>query len=106
MSPLTEGHLPAYRVRPRFKLATGFSIDQLIEKLQSALDRENAECLGSVHALGGTLNLPYQQQHYWSPQLSLSFEETEAGTILRGLYGPRPSVWGMFVFFYSIKTII
>ena len=102
MSPQTADHLPTYRVRPRFKLETGLASDQLIEQLQSALDRENAECQGSIHALGGTLSLPPQQQHYWSPQLSLSFEETETGTILRGLYGPRPAIWSMFVFFYAI----
>jgi len=102
MSQSVEDHLPAYRVRPRFKVHTTHSIDQLVDQIQSKLKQENASCLGQVHVMGGTLSVPLEQQHYWSPQLSLSFEETESGTILRGLYGPRPSVWGMFVFFYSI----
>jgi len=34
--------------------------------------------------------------------LQISFEDTEEGTLMRGLYGPRASVWTMFVFFYSL----
>jgi len=49
----------------------------------------------------GNLSLPTVEQHYWSPQLSLTLEKTETGTEIRGLYGPRPAVWTMFVFFYS-----
>ncbi len=43
-----------------------------------------------------------EEQHYWSLQLQISFEETENGTMMRGLYGPRPAVWTMFVFFYAV----
>ena len=96
---------PQFKVRPRFKIQTAFTIDELVDKIKKALDQENATCRGGVHVMGGTISLPQDQRHYWSPQLSLSFEETETGTILRGLYGPRPAVWGMFVFFYSIIGI-
>ena len=105
MSQQVENHLPVYRVRPRFKVHTTMNIGQIQERLEQGLNHENASCLGRVHVMGGTLSLPLEQQHYWSPQLSLSFEETETGTIVRGLYGPRPSVWGMFVFFYSFIGI-
>ena len=49
--------------------------------------------------------LPVDQQHYWSPRLTISMEETEDGTIIRGLYGPRPAVWTMFVFFYALIAL-
>ena len=97
--------LPPFKVRPRFKVETPASIDELVDKIKSALNQEGASCQGGVHVMGGTISLPYEEQHYWSPQLSLSFEKTEHGTIVRGLYGPRPSVWGMFVFFYAIIAI-
>ena len=100
-----EEQLPSFRVRPRFKIHTSLSVESLVEKIQTALKSEEAQCQGTVHELGGTISVPSEQQHYWSPQLSLSFEETESDTILRGLYGPRPAVWGMFVFFYSVIGI-
>ena len=81
------------------------SIEQLIGKIEHNLNQPNATCLGHIHVMGGTLSLPLEQQHYWSPQLSLSFEDEQGGTIVRGLFGPRPAVWGMFVFFYSVIGI-
>ena len=102
MDHQVEEHPPPFKVRPRFKVQTSFTIEELVKKIEQALEQENASCKGGVHIMGGTLSLPAEEQHYWSPQLSLSFEQTENGTILRGLYGPRPSVWGMFVFFYSL----
>lgn len=49
------------------------------------------------------LDIPLQDRHYWSPQLSLRVEEDEddpAQSIVKGLIGPRPAVWTLFMFFY------
>ncbi|MFZ1809015.1 MAG: hypothetical protein WAU36_17415 [Cyclobacteriaceae bacterium] len=91
-----------YQVRPRFKIETSYTSEQLLNSLKHALDKDDATCTGQVHAQYATIYIPHKDQHYWSPQLSLSVEETESGSILRGLYGPRPVVWTMFIFFYSL----
>ncbi|MDZ7936387.1 MAG: hypothetical protein U5M51_15785 [Emticicia sp.] len=45
------------------------------------------------------LRIKPEQQHYWSPQLSISFEETEDHkTIIRGMYGR--SRWAIFLMGY------
>lgn len=98
----TQNHLPHYRVRPRFKIRVPYTPGQVAEKFQSALEKETASCCGRVYATSARLYLPYEDQHYWSPQLSMTFEEDEEETVLRGLYGPRPTVWTMFVFFYAL----
>ena len=98
----TESHLPHYRVRPRFKMVSPFTSQEIADKLRSGLERQQALCLGKVYATSARIFLPYAQQHYWSPQLSLTYEEEEEGVMLRGLYGPRPSIWTMFVFFYAV----
>ncbi len=102
MSQHVEEQQPGYRVRPRFKMETSYSSEQLLAKIKQALESENATCTGQVHSRYATIYIPHEDQHYWSPQLSLSVEETENGAILRGLYGPRPVVWTMFIFFYSV----
>ena len=83
-------------------METSYTSEQLLSKIKQALEAENATCTGQVHSRYATVYIPHQDQHYWSPQLSLSVEETDTGTILRGLYGPRPVVWTMFIFFYSV----
>ncbi|WP_367391951.1 hypothetical protein [Lewinella sp. LCG006] len=103
MKKSTEDHLPPYRVRPRFQVVTEDNFGQLEDKIDKALKEENAPCTGRVNPGYITLYLPAAVQHYWSPQLSITLDETEEGkTLIRGVYGPRPAVWTMFVFFYAI----
>jgi hypothetical protein len=101
MDKHSEDNPKVYRIRPRFKVECALSIDELTEKINGALLENNAPCKGKIKHGYGSLSLPQKEQHYWSPQLSLTLEEVENGTEIRGLYGPRPSVWTMFVFFYS-----
>ena len=102
MNKPNEDHLPPYRVRPRFQVVTEDNFGQLEEKVSKALKEENAPCTGRVNPGYITLYLPVEEQHYWSPQLSITLDELDEGTLIRGLYGPRPAVWTMFVFFYAL----
>jgi len=96
-------HLPAYKIRPRFRVATSFSLEQLVEKIQTDLEKENASCKGWIHISGyGKLLIHEVDQHYWSPQLSLTLVESGKGSLLSGVYGPRESVWTMFMFIYFL----
>ncbi len=45
-------------------------------------------------------------RHIWSPQLHLSFEQEENNVIVRGLYGPNPTVWGFFFLGYAAISIL
>jgi hypothetical protein len=105
MSSIPEHPAASYKVRPRFKIETHYSVEELKRKLQEGLQQEHATCIGLVNPGYVTLYIPRKDQHYWSPQLNLTFEETEKGCVLRGLYSPRPAVWTMFVFFYAIIAL-
>lgn len=101
MNEHSEDIPKVYRIRPRFKVESSLTVDELTQKINTALSNENSPCKGKVKYGYGTLSLPQHEQHYWSPQLSITIEKDEEHTIIRGLYGPRPAVWTMFVFFYS-----
>jgi hypothetical protein len=92
----------SFHVRPRFRLELPCTVPDFEARLKAALANEDCPVEGRVISGHATLWLPAEEQHYWSPQLGLSFEEDGEGTLLRGLYGPRPQVWTMFVLFYSI----
>ena len=102
MNQAPENRFSTRQVRPRFKIETPFSVEDLTGKIKSGLDQQDAPCKGRFVYGHVTLYLPPQEQHYWSPQLDLTLEESDKGSILRGMYGPRPIVWTMFVFFYSV----
>lgn len=99
-------HLVLTRVRPRFQVETSMSMEEVERLIQEGLDAPGAPCRGSVHKAYAALQLPVEQQHYWSPRLVITLEdradEGQAGCRIRGLYGPRHEVWTMFVFFYAL----
>lgn len=100
----STNHLPKYRVRPRFKFHFEDNAEAFIDLVSIQLKQENASCIGKINASHIALLIPIKDQHYWSPQLSITFDSVEnnSGCIVRGLYGPNPSIWTMFVFFYAL----
>ena len=101
MEHVAEDHHFHYRVRPKFHVEVPYSVEELNNKIDAGLKDEEATVRGWVNQYYAKLFIPRIDQHYWSPHLSVSFEESENGTMLRGVYGPRPAVWTMFVFFYA-----
>ena len=89
-------------IRPRFKEEVALSVQDIIDRMQQALNDPSTGIEGVIVDHHIVLKFPVADQHYWSPQLSLSIEEQEEGTLVRGLFGPRPTVWLMFVFLYSV----
>lgn len=48
------------------------------------------------------LQIPNEDQHYWSPEFHVTVEkQKDGGSLVRGVVGPKPKVWTMFMFFYS-----
>ncbi|HFA47883.1 MAG TPA: hypothetical protein ENJ95_02555 [Bacteroidetes bacterium] len=99
-----ESHLPPFRIRPRFQVELPMCTEDISKKIKQCLADENAKCTGVTMPGFAKLKIPREDRHYWSPQLSISVEkkEDEVGCTLYGLYGPAPTVWTMFVFFYVI----
>lgn len=100
--------LPIYRIRPRFKVESPLTPAEAIFRIKKRLMEPGAACDGHANIGFATLTVPDQQRHYWSPQLTVSVEALEGreGSLVRGLYGPAPAVWTMFVFFYSLVGFV
>lgn len=100
--------MSSLRIRPRFKETYDLrpeEVEVLVRKHLTELD-----CGCSAKILPGfiVLGIKPQEQHFWSPQLSLSFELDEDGehTVIRGLYGPNPTVWAFFTYGYAALGIL
>ena len=100
--------MTAIEIRPRFHQEVPLSQEETLARLRTALKRPGSPIIGFVADHHVTLKIPYDKQHFWSPQLALEVEPHESGqgAFIRGLFGPRPSVWLMFVFMYSIIGVI
>ena len=89
------------RLRPRFKEKYTLSSDEIKQRIRYSLTENKDKWQGEIVDNHIILKIPKHQQHYWSPQLTMELEDQQGETLIRGLFGPKPSVWTMFVFFYS-----
>ena len=99
--------MTSLRIRPRFKHHAVASPEEVKAKLQRALDEDGSPLVGRIMNSYIVLRIPMETRHFWSPQLSISVEEhEEGGSIVRGLYGPHPSIWAFFTYGYGAIGII
>lgn len=89
-------------IRPRFQHFSSMPPAQVLRIIEEALAEDDAPIHGLVIDHHVYLRIPYEDQHFWSPQLSLEVEATENGSQINGLFGPRESVWLMYLFFYAL----
>ena len=93
-------------IRPRFKVIVPQSeatVMQHFKESIKALDKN--ELTGSVLGRHVTIQFPEKDQTFWTPEVNINVDTLEEGTEIRGLAGPKSSVWLMFVFFYSLLGV-
>ena len=98
--------MTSFRIRPRFKLQVNYGIDQVQKKITNELEISDKNYTVNINNTFITLMLPESETEYWSPQLRLTMEENKNGTLIRGLYGPKPSIWALFFYCYAAIGIL
>ena len=93
--------MPA-RMRPRFEFVAPCPPAQAAERLRAALGRPGAWCRGSVYRGHAVFYVPRDEERVWSPFLSLDFDWASEQTHVRGLYGPKPAMWSLFIAGYAV----
>ncbi|KAA3612001.1 MAG: hypothetical protein D8M58_19840 [Calditrichaeota bacterium] len=93
-------------LRPRFKIETDLSPENVIQKICTSIDGKDAPCEGSVVTNHAVLRMPENEIHFWSPQLNLDVSKKDDGSEIRGLFGPSPGVWTLFMFLYMGFAVI
>lgn len=98
--------MTSYRIRPRFQQRTHWPMERVQDTLKAKLAEPGSPCRGLIIPGYIVLRIPHEERHFWSPQLSVALEESPEGTVLRGLYGPSPTVWTLFLFGYASLGLI
>jgi hypothetical protein len=89
-------------IRPRFRLISNLSKDEILNRVKEALPKQN-EVKGEVTKDHVFLKIPEKDQHYWSPAMEVTvkpYYEDEDKMSIRCILGPKQSIWLMLVFFY------
>ncbi len=89
-------------LRPRFKMELEQNNQEILKTFEDSKTRQKEFIVNRVndHVF---IRLPKNKQHFWSPELHLEINEIDdKKCLLRGLFGPKPNVWTMFMFFHFI----
>ena len=90
------------RLRPRFDRTLMCGKEEALQMLRQAVEDPGVWGRGSVFRNSCVLKVPASEVRFWSPQLQVSVEATgESESMIHGIYGPRPSVWSVFVALYA-----
>lgn len=93
-------------IRPRFEIEVPLSQNEILDRIESELSRDDAECTGEIVDQHVILEVHEEDRHYWSPQLTAEIEEIDDRSMLHCVLGPMPSVWTMFTTFYAFSFFI
>ena len=95
------------RMRPTFERYLSCSPSEAVDVLETHLEATAERgYTGEFYTNHALINVPEDEQWFWSPQLTLDFEAENGGTRIRGMYGPGPSVWTMFMAMYAIAAFV
>lgn len=89
----------SFEIRPRFKLLCSRSIEEITHGMQDQF-RADKKIKGRIVNNHIYVNIPAEDLHYWSPELHITLHPQKQGTLVRGLVGPSPKIWTMFMFIY------
>ncbi|WP_370391701.1 GTP-binding protein [uncultured Winogradskyella sp.] len=87
-------------LRPRFRFDIDICNEDLLRRFDSKDKSEFIITRVDDHVF---IRFPKKNQHFWSPQLHLEINEiNEKSSTVRGLFGPNPTIWTMFMFLHFV----
>ncbi len=85
------------RIRPNFALPAADDKQVVMDRLRGRL-ADCPLCTGVSVGRHVEMFIPEDERRIWSPWLSVSAEDSNEGSTLRGRFGPHPHVWTWYLF--------
>lgn len=89
------------RLRLRFYKDVDENIDSVREKFDNFKKNCTQDCHLKIKHNHIWMNMPASKKKYWSPHLHVELESKNNNeTHIRGLFGPEPTLWTLFIFLH------
>ena len=94
-------------LKPRFKMKFDESSEHILTKFKDNLKNKDCKYCSKQSGNHIFLDVPKAEEHFWSPQLQIEVieDKEENKTIVKGILGPKPQVWTLFMFFHFILAL-
>jgi hypothetical protein len=94
-------------LRPRFKIDSEEGASDLINRFKENLNSGDCKYCSKIVDNHIFIDVPSDQDHFWSPQLHVEVVEGETSLgMIKGLFGPKPQVWTLFMFLHFAIGIL
>lgn len=106
MSLIVEKRNSEVFLRPRFTIDLKDSFKVVLKRFDDEFKKKETTYKGSIVDGHIFIRVSKKDEHFWSPQLHLEIiEKTDKTTLLKGLFGPKPQVWTLFMFVHFVIGI-
>jgi hypothetical protein len=93
------------QLRPRNRYHSELPKQEILRMIDEGLKERKFPVTGIVVQEHAFIRIPEKDQHYWSPEMHVWAREEEKETIVYGVIGPKPMIWTMFIFFYTVVLV-
>ena len=76
--------MSSFRIRPRFRQHVKDSFDDIKGRMKKGIEKNNNPYAVTYLPNQITLRILPEDRHFWSPQLNITLEEKDDGTLIRG----------------------
>lgn len=105
-NPIHDNQLNRVWLKPRFKIEMAETEEVIINKFIHSLKEKNFKYPNKIVDNHVVIDVPPENEHFWSPQLQIEIEKGEnEKTLVKGLLGPKPKVWTFFMFLHFFVAI-
>ncbi|MEE9348701.1 MAG: GTP-binding protein [Flavobacteriaceae bacterium] len=93
-------------LKPRFKMTYDESQEVILNKFKANLSNTDCKYCSKISDNHVFMDVPKVDAHFWSPQLAVEVVKGDNGkTIVKGILGPKPQVWTLFMFFHFAMAL-
>lgn len=90
-------------LRPRFSIDLKENSKALQQRIKDYLSSDDCKFRSTISDDHFFIDVPEKKSHFWSPQLHFEIVKVdEASSTIKGLFGPKPQVWTLFMFVHFI----
>lgn len=98
--PIHDNKINAILLKPRFREELAESKAVILKKFGDVFAEKKHNFKTKLVDGHIVIDVPGEEDHFWSPQLHIEIVAENDKTILKGLFGPKPQVWTLFMFFH------
>lgn len=103
--PIHQDELNRILLKPRFKLKYSDPKEAIIDQFRVDLSSESCPFPSKIVDHHIVIDVPQGTEHFWSPQLHVEVEDEGEVTIVKGILGPKPKIWTLFIFFHFAVAV-